>query len=54
MTPKLQAILDKLRQPKADTQTATDVQVDSVEESPTIILVPSFDCSTEDEFSPYF
>ena len=55
MTQRLQAILDKLRKPKADTQdTATEVQEIPVEESPALILVPFFDCPTEDRFSEYF
>lgn len=56
MTPRLQAILDRLRKPKADTQDiATEVQEDSPkEESPALILVPFFDCITKDEFSDYF
>lgn len=56
MTPKLQAILDRLRKPKADTQTATEAtQVDSTkEESPALVLVPFFDCPNEDRFSKYF
>ena len=56
MTPRLQAILDRLRKPKADTQdTATEVQADSPkEESPALILVPFFDCPSEDRFSKYF
>ena len=56
MTPRLQAILDKLRgKPKADTQATNEVQADSPkEESPALILVPFFDCPTEDRFSKYF
>lgn len=56
MTPRLQAILDRLRKPKADTQTATEAkQEDSPkEESPALVLVPFFDCPNEDRFSKYF
>lgn len=56
MTPRLQAILDRLRRPKADTQTATEtMQEDSTkEESPALVLVPFFDCVQADEFSEYF
>ena len=54
MTPRLQKLLDKLRKPKGDTQTATEVQEVSVEETPALILVPAFDCAQDDEFSEYF
>ena len=58
MTPRLQAILDKLRgKPKADTQTTAtteEMQEIPVEGSPALILVPFFDCPNEDMFYKYF
>lgn len=56
MTPRLQAILDKLRgKPTADTQDNSEVvRAVSVEETPALVLVPFFDQVQEDEFSPYF
>lgn len=57
MIPRLQAILDKFRKAKADTEivTISEVQEDfPKEESPALVLVPFFDCVREDEFSEFF
>ena len=53
MIPRLKAILER-KKAKAETKTNNEEQRVSIEETPALILVPAFDCKTDDEFSPYF